>query len=263
MSRHLLHYQHIQQLTQQNIDFVSIVIVDMKGSAPQVTGAKMLVTADCQTSPLEGTIGGGKLELFAIEHAKELLSPENQLLTETLSINLQKDIGMTCGGVVQLFFEVYKHNNWNIVVFGAGHVAQALIPVLLTLSCQLYCIESRQYWLDRLPKSPALKKTQHDELSQAIKTLPKNSYIISVTQGHSEDVKIAEKIFQDRSPPFFGIIGSDSKAYSVKKQLKSLGISQNQIDQIHCPIGLPIATNIPCEIAISITAQLLQFRNEQ
>ena len=43
--------------------------------------------------------------------------------------NLQRDIGMTCGGLVKLFFEVYNRNDWHVVVFGAGHVAQALVKV--------------------------------------------------------------------------------------------------------------------------------------
>lgn len=254
------HHQQIQKLSEHSIDFVSIQIIDIKGSAPQVVGAKMLVTINCDSSPYSGTVGGGKLELFAIEHAKKLLAADNQQATDYLSLNLQKDISMTCGGVVQLFFEVYRHNSWNIAIFGAGHIAQALVPILLTLNCKIQCFDSRTNWLEKLPDSPALTKTRLDELSEAIAQIPTDSYIISVTRGHSEDVKIVEKLFQDRNPPFIGIIGSKSKAVAIKKQLKALGIKQNQLEQIHCPVGLPIGENIPKEIAISITAQLLQLK---
>ncbi len=254
------HHQQIQKLSEHSIDFVSIQIIDIKGSAPQVVGAKMLVTEDCNNSPYSGTVGGGKLELFSIEHAKKLLAADNQQATDNLSLNLQKDISMTCGGVVQLFFEVYRHNSWNIAVFGAGHIAQALIPILLTLNCKIQCFDSRAEWLEKLPDSPALTKTRLDELPDAIAQIPTDSYIISVTRGHSEDVKIVEKLFQDRTPPFIGIIGSKSKAVAIKKQLKTLGIKQNQLEQIRCPVGLSIGENIPNEIAISITAQLLQLK---
>ncbi|MCF6264466.1 MAG: xanthine dehydrogenase accessory protein XdhC [Xanthomonadales bacterium] len=254
------HHQHIQQLSEHSIDFVSIQIIAIKGSAPQVVGAKMLVTADCNNSPFSGTVGGGKLELFAIEHAKKLLATDNQQATDNISLNLQKDISMTCGGVVQLFFEVYRHSSWNIAVFGAGHISQALIPILLTLNCKIQCFDSRTNWLEKLPDSPALTTTRLDELADAIERVPANSYIIAVTRGHSEDVKIVEKLFQHRNPPFIGIIGSKSKAVAIKKQLKALGIKQNQLEQIHCPVGLPIGENIPSEIAISIAAQLLQLK---
>ena len=46
--------------------------------------------------------------------------------------------------------EAYNRNDWHIVVFGAGHVSQALIRLLLTLDCRVTCLDSRSQWLDRL-----------------------------------------------------------------------------------------------------------------
>ncbi|TDR20661.1 xanthine dehydrogenase accessory protein XdhC [Marinicella litoralis] len=261
MSRYLLHHQSIQQLISQHVNFVSVVITQMQGSAPQEPGAKMLVIADSTDSPYEGTIGGGRLELFAITHAKKLLAENHASNTQTLDLNLQSDIGMTCGGVVQLFFEVYRHDQWNIAVFGAGHVAQALIPLLLTLSCQVQCIDNREAWTNKLPKHPALTTITHNDMTQVVKRLPKNSYIISVTQGHCEDVKIIQHILADRTPPYIGIIGSDSKSVLLKKELLAAGVSSQMTAKIHCPIGLPLGQDIPAEIAISIAAQLIQFRD--
>ncbi len=260
MQEQLSHHQHIQYLNEHSIDFVAVVITAIEGSAPQAAGAKMLVTAGSDYSPYTGTVGGGKLELFAIEHARKMLAAKSLPVTDSLEINLQKDISMTCGGVVQLFFEVYRHSSWNIAIFGAGHIAQALVPILLTLKCRIQCFDSRQNWLDKLPNSPALEKTQLDELSQASSLLAENSYIISLTHSHSEDIKVVERIFQTQTPVFIGIIGSKSKAVTIKKQLKLAGIKQQQIEQIHCPLGLKMGENIPSEIAISITAQLLQQR---
>lgn len=261
MSQYLLHHQSIQQLISQHINFVAVVITAMQGSAPQEAGAKMLVTADSINSPYEGTIGGGKLELFAINHAKKLLEGNSSSSTETLSLNLQSDIGMTCGGVVQVFFEIYRHDQWNIAVFGAGHVAQALIPLLLTLSCQVYCIDSRKEWINKLPNHPALTIMNQTELAQVIKLLPKNCFVISVTQGHCKDIRVIEKLLIDRTPPYLGIIGSHSKAVILKKELQAVGVPAQLTDQIHCPIGLPLGQNIPAEIAISIVAQLIQCRD--
>ena len=73
MDNFLRHHQSIQQLITQQLNFVSVVITDMKGSAPQEPGAKMLVTAASENSPFQGTIGGGKLEIFAIKQAKKML----------------------------------------------------------------------------------------------------------------------------------------------------------------------------------------------
>ena len=260
MSRHLLHHQHVQQLIESHTDFVSVVIIDIKGSAPQEPGAKMLVTADSTNSPFEGTIGGGKLELWVIKHAQKMLAAKHND-TQTITLNLQSDVGMTCGGVVQLFFEAYHHDHWHIAVFGAGHVAQALVPLLLTLSCRVHCFDTRSNWLAKLPEHPALNKVKLEHWSAVSNQLPESCYLVSVTQGHCEDVDIMAKLLSERKPPYVGIIGSDSKAVLLKKELKAQGLDATLVDAIHCPIGLSLGDDIPAEIAVSITAQLLQHRD--
>ena len=66
--------------------------------------------------------------------------------------NLQKDVGMTCGGVVSMFFEnMLPKARWKIAVFGAGHVSQELIPLLLKLDCDVSCADPLIYWLNKLP----------------------------------------------------------------------------------------------------------------
>lgn len=262
MSRHLLHHRSVQQLIERRIDFVSVVVISMQGSAPQEPGAKMLVTADCLDSPVEGTIGGGKLERYAIKQAKNMLLEDHRDHTATITLNLQQDIGMTCGGVVQLFFEAVIHDHWHIVVFGAGHVAQALIPLLLTLPCRVHCIDARREWLERLPDSTALVKINQAATPELVAQLPAEAFLVAVTQGHCEDAEILAHAMRDQCPPYVGVIGSDSKAAILKKDLCQRGIKPEWVEQIHCPIGLPIGDDVPAEIAISIVAQLLSVRDQ-
>ena len=94
MSKQVEHHRMIQQLMAQQVNFAVVIITDMKGSAPQEPGAKMLVTIDSEQSPLHGTIGGGKLELFAIEHAKKLLATNQSQTTESMTLNLQSDLSL-------------------------------------------------------------------------------------------------------------------------------------------------------------------------
>jgi len=58
--------------------------------------------------------------------------------------NLKRDVGMTCGGSVSLLLETYNIGVWKIVIFGAGHVAQALTALLMTLRCQVTVVDPRQ-----------------------------------------------------------------------------------------------------------------------
>src|SRR6187401_2966183 len=97
--------ERLAELSQSGVPFVCVTMVEAVGSTPQDTGSKMLVTCD---GLMTGTVGGGRVEHKAIELAKEMLS---QLTTNSpqptafVEWNLKRDVGMTCGGTVKLFFE--------------------------------------------------------------------------------------------------------------------------------------------------------------
>jgi xanthine dehydrogenase accessory factor len=85
---------------------------------------------------------------------------------------------------------------------------------------------------------------------------------LCITQGHFTDLPIVREILKRKDALFLGVIGSVQKARTLKNTLRDEGFSQEEINSIHCPVGLPIGTNAPAEIAVSIAAQLLQKRDE-
>jgi xanthine dehydrogenase accessory factor len=255
-------YPQLMTLLDDRIDCVLVTVVEMTGSSPQEPGAKMLVTAERSDKPRHGTVGGGQLEWFALQQASELLADQEVPDTRLVTLNLQSDLGMTCGGRVQLFFERHLATGWEIAVLGAGHVAQALIPLLLTLECRVHCFDDRSHWLDQLTDHPSLHKHLLSDWEQPVSGLTSGCYVISVTQGHCQDLQILSRLLQDQQPPYVGIIGSDSKAVRMRKQLLEAGVSEAIVTAIHCPIGLPVGLDTPTEIAISIAAQLLQIRDQ-
>src|SRR3954454_2659557 len=147
---------------------VAVTAVDTIGSAPQDRGAKMIVTAEGLRF---GTVGGGKVETKAIAEAQAMLRGETAETTKFAQWNLNKDVGMTCGGVVKLYFESHNVGRWRIVVFGAGHVANALVNLLVHLDCHVTCIDPRQKWLDKLPDSPKLTRLCSDDMPSLVKTI--------------------------------------------------------------------------------------------
>lgn len=236
---------------------VSVTVVDVKGSVPNDQGAKMLVT---EAGLHSGTVGGGRVESKAIERAREMLRPGGPA-NEFVDWQLNRDVGMTCGGAVKIFFEAYNVATWQIVVIGAGHVAQALVPVLLGFDCRVTCYDSREEWLARLPLSPKLAKVRSDDLAGEVKGLPDNAYVVLMTMGHATDLPILAEILRTRSFPFLGVIGSRAKAKVLKRDLAAAGMPDEALEAFHCPIGLPIGSNHPGEIAVSIAAQLIQERD--
>jgi xanthine dehydrogenase accessory factor len=246
------------ELTQQGLSFVSITLVDLRGSAPQDRGAKCLVGKKGLES---GTIGGGKVEAIAIDRALELLQSEKQTAPILLTWNLQKDIKMTCGGEVTLLFEHFPARSWPVVIFGAGHVSQALTRTLSKLRCQITIIDDRKEWIDKI-QSENVQAILHNDPKKLISTFCENTFFISMTRGHSHDVPILHEIskhFPDS--PYIGTIGSQSKANAIRQELESLNINDEFINKIKIPLGLPIGNNDPEEIAISIVAELLKVRD--
>ncbi len=248
-------FQRLADLAQGATPLVLVTLVEATGSTPQDQGAKMLVTEqglEC------GTVGGGRVEAKAIDVAREMLQvgPRRKLV----DWNLKADVGMTCGGRVQLFFEVHGDDSWPIAIFGAGHVAQALARLLVSLPCQVSCIDPRAEWLARLPVG--VRALQTDDPVAEVQRLPSNSFVLCMTQGHRSDLPVLQRLLErDRGFPFVGVIGSKAKAAVLRKELAAAGVAADRAT-FHCPVGLAIGTNHPGEIAVSIAAQLLQVRDD-
>jgi xanthine dehydrogenase accessory factor len=248
-------WEACQKLTDSGTSFVMVTMIGVRGSAPQDLGAKILVTREGLNF---GTVGGGKVEQAAIKKAKAILEGE-QTPPEFVTWNLQKDIGMSCGGEVIFLFEHHKDVSWPIVIFGAGHVAQAVTRTLSTLHCSVTCVDSREEWIHKLE---GVKAIVHPSPKDLVSTFDKKSYFLSMTMGHSFDVPILYEIFKHAPEcPYVGVIGSDVKGFKIKKELKDLGVSEEFLKKLRVPMGLPIGTNQPYEIAISIAAELLQVRD--
>lgn len=253
------HARSLGKLLEAEAPFAIVTLLEVRGSAPQVAGAKAIVTA----SGIEcGTVGGGKIEAAAIQRAQKLLDKRSGTTCELLTWNLQADVGMTCGGEVKLFFEVHANADWQVTVFGAGHVAQALIPLLLQLNCHVSCIDTRADWLARLPDHLKLRKWCLDPMSDAVTQQPEQAFFVLMSQGHMTDLPVLKEILTTRSAPYVGVIGSKQKASVLRRDLAACGVPPDTIDSFHCPIGLPLGNNTPAEISISIVSQLIQRRDE-
>jgi xanthine dehydrogenase accessory factor len=231
-----------------------VTVVDTTGSVPQDRGAKMIVTREGLRF---GTVGGGKVETKAIAEAQGMLNGESEN-TKFVQWRLAQDVGMTCGGIVKLYFEAHNVGKWRVVIFGAGHVANALITMLVHFDSQITCIDPREEWLSKLPRSPKLTTIQSSDMPSMVKTLPDDAFVVLMTMGHTTDAPILIEILRTREFPYVGVIGSEAKANILRRDLAAAGVAKGTF---HCPIGIEIGTNHPYEIALSAIAQLIQTRD--
>lgn len=240
--------------------FCVVTLTEVRGSAPQDLSAKMI--AD-QNGLVFGTVGGGKVEAKCLELVKERLN-KNDFSPLSVRWNLQRDVGMTCGGEVSFLFEFVKNTmEQSFVVYGAGHVAQALVPLLVKLHADVTVYDTREKWLEKFPKFSNLKTVCSNDLPSTVKEIPEHSFVILMSMGHSTDFPILKEVLLRESFPYVGVIGSDQKKSLMKSELQKLNYTRQQIEKFKCPIGLDIGSNDPFEIAISVMAEVIQERDKQ
>ncbi|MBF0280679.1 MAG: xanthine dehydrogenase accessory protein XdhC [SAR324 cluster bacterium] len=250
----------LSELLQDRTPTVSVILVDTAGSTPQDRGSKMLIT---EAGLAFGTIGGGRIEHLAIETGQAMLSEKSvNQKTRFVEWSLNKEAGMTCGGGVKLFFEVFSTNEWKIAIFGAGHLANALIPLLLNLDCQITCLDSREEWLAKLPSAPSLELVHSNDLTKETDLISKDTFVLLMTKGHGTDLPILQKFLERGQQPYLGVIGSKSKAAVLRRELRNNGLPEEKCNEFFCPVGMSIGTNHPFEIAISIASQLVAIRDK-
>lgn len=251
-------FDSLNELLAAGSPAVAITIVDTAGSVPQERGAKAIIT---ERGLHFGTVGGGKVETKAIAEAQKMLSGAIAETTRFVQWNLAKDTGMTCGGVVKLYFEAFNTQSWDIVIFGAGHVANALATLLVHLDCRITQFDPRPEWIERLPKSPNLTARVEADLPALVGSIPDGAFVVLMTMGHSTDKPILLEILRTRTFPYLGVIGSHAKANILRRDVEEAGLPAAMQDAFHCPIGLDLGTSHPYEIAVSVIAQLIATRD--
>ncbi|MCK4848612.1 MAG: XdhC family protein [Candidatus Heimdallarchaeota archaeon] len=249
---------------------VSLVsVVEVKGSTPQKTGAKMLVSSAGEL--LYGTIGGGTIESMALKQALIQINEKSPLLKSyDLSETGTKDsTGMLCGGTMRLYFDIFGATT-KIYIFGAGHITQQLLPLLSNLGFTSTIIDDRHEYLEEKIKPDLPAETLSGELPEIINTIEfdPGSYMIIITYSHDLDEKILHFLLTKKKSEilklkYLGMIGSKRKVKEVFSRLEKKGVERKYLDIVHAPIGLPIGSQTPEEIAVSIAAQLIAVRNSE
>ncbi len=242
----------------RGIACVVVTTLQVRGSVPGMLGGKVVVTAE---GLVAGTVGGGRVEAKVIEEGRRLLG-EDGAVCEEVVWNLQRDVGMTCGGEMRFLFEVVRPlAAWHVVIFGAGHVAKAVVGVLSGLACRVDVIDVRADWLEGLPKAGNVKVHCVSAYEDGVGLVNEKSFVLCLTKGHSTDRPVLREVLR-RYPggAFLGVIGSLAKRAVLCRELREDEIEEAQLEKVVCPVGLPIGTNDPAEIAISIVAQLLERR---
>lgn len=268
-------FQQMHQLLAQGENLVLVSVEASSGSTPRGEGAMMLVSGQGRVA---GTIGGGAVEYRSEQIAQEALrAGQSRMESFRLRPNEVQDLGMICGGDVDVSFRYLAGGDesaiaWarqeeerllpagRVYIFGGGHVAQALVPALAAVDFRCVVLEDRPEFC-RPALFPGAEETRlidYARVSDFMDLTPEDWAVI-MTRGHQDDLLVQAQVM--RTPVrYIGVIGSKQKTANLTAKLLGMGFTDQDFRRVCAPIGLPIRSETPAEIAVSIAAQLILDR---
>jgi xanthine dehydrogenase accessory factor len=242
-------------MSEQNLRGALCVVVAAKGSTPRKAGAKMIVLAGARAGDIVGTVGGGAVEHRVRMDAMDAIKERQPRL---ITVALGQELGMCCGGEMSVYIEPMVEKA-QIVIFGAGHIAQALSSLAQRLGFHVVVLDEREELLAHESFAQAQKIRDTSVFAQNSLTFTNQTFVVVVTHDHQLDQQIIEQMVR-LSPRYLALVGSKRKALMTRKRLEAKGF-HGEIEKVHCPAGIDIAAETPEEIAISIMAQIIQVKN--
>jgi|TARA_B110001454_G_scaffold218837_1_gene248177 xanthine dehydrogenase accessory factor len=188
----------------------------------------------------------------AMELAKEALespSPQGDRF---------RDLTVKSGQKYKLFVEAH-HPPSELIIVGAGHIAQPLSSITAMLGFNVTVIDDREEFVTkkRFPKADRLMKVDFMRPFKDI-TIDQNSCIVLVTRGHKYDFECLRFLLRSQvEPSYIGMIGSRRRIRAAFIQLINDQLDPERIARIRAPLGLDIGSETPTEIAISVAAELV------
>jgi xanthine dehydrogenase accessory factor len=230
-------------------------LVVVGGSAGEPAGRRLAISIAAPGAPpaVKGDLGSPQLDDTATELLHEALAdPRARDGLRKLEVD---------GRTVELYLEVRRPVH-ELIVVGAGHVAQPMAHVGALLGFRVTVIDDRPDFATR-ERFPDADRLIRADFSDPFADVPLNgrSHILLVTRGHKYDYEcLIRAMRMDPPPAYIGMIGSRRRVRATYVQLVDEGIDQTLINRIHAPVGLDIGSETPEEIAVSVAAELVMLR---
>ena len=164
-------------------------------------------------------------------------------------------------GEIQFYTEPLTRTG-KVYVFGGGHVARELVPVLSHVGFSVDVYEDREKFAkpELFPGVVNIILHGFDRISEKI-SISDEDFVVVMTRGHQMDFEVLDQVL--RTPArYVGCIGSSRKVAATKERLIKAGVAESAFERLYSPIGLRIKADTPAEIAISIAAEMIKFRAE-
>lgn len=251
-------------------------VVTSSGSVPGKTGARLAMRSG--DGHWVGTVGGAGLEMMILKECKSMLEQHARPAGKVLTYGLNKGakgyevtaLDSLCGGRVTLSLEVLIPMP-HVLLIGGGHCAQAIAPALDALGWDHSIHDTRADFCNAAT-FPNARHHLHMDAPTFVNAhlgeeLAKYSDVLLLGHDWSEDqlrllgmlstLQSEAARLDGQNGPRIGVIGSRSKWQAFEEAALQEGISQGMLDQVICPIGIPIGAESPEEIAVAVVAQIM------
>ncbi|MBK8691251.1 MAG: XdhC family protein [Deltaproteobacteria bacterium] len=229
-------------------------VIGRHGSTPSTPGQKLARTAE----GCFGTVGGGAVEAAVLRSLEEAFARagrgEASARVETL--RLGAGLGMCCGGSVDVLIEAMAAQ-WPVGVVGAGHLAGALVPMLVGLGFAVTVVDAREAYA--LAERFAGARVLCGEPRELAELVPRRGAVLAMTHDHQRDQDAVEWALRE-GYAYVGAVGSRAKAARTATRLEARDFSEADRGRVHIPLGVKIGARSPAEIAVSIAAAMVAWR---
>lgn len=244
-------FERMAALKAEGVPFVVATVIGTRGSTPRKVGAKMVVAGDGRTF---GTVGGGAVESRVIERARQVLRAPEVVRFEW-RLSSEEAGGMHCGGAMEFLLEPFGVRP-RAVIFGGGHVGQALCRVLAWSRFDVTVVDAREDLMTE-ERLPGARRVCEEPASAASSLdIPPDAFCVVVNPTHADDLATM-KVLVRRPLRYLGLMASRRKRKDIFAALKEDGVSEEALARVHCPVGLSIGAETPEEIAVSIAAEMV------
>lgn len=149
-----------------------------------------------------------------------------------------------------------------LFIVGGGHCALALSRLMQDMDFYVHLFDDRSELATFDRNNYADQKTIIRDYHALNHLIPSgnNHYVVVMTVGYRTD-GIAMRALFGKEFKYVGMLGSSAKIEKMLADFRATAIPEAYIEQIHAPIGIPIKSQTPEEIAVSIAAQIIQVKN--
>jgi xanthine dehydrogenase accessory factor len=254
------YYKKLSAMLANNSSLWQASVVDSDGSTPAKSGMKLAVPLN---EAVFGNLGGGEMEHKVISFIRESQPHGAGLYSFSLTPDGAKadfNTSMICGGQVSVYIEAL-HLSQRLYIIGAGHCGRALGHLARLSGFHVSLIDNRTEIINGDLADYSHESILHDysNLAEVINFSP-STYVVIMTHGHVHDKEVLEQCLRHQFA-YLGMIGSKTKVALTFAKLKEKGFTEAELSKCHAPIGIPIGSQTPYEVAVSIMAELIMQRS--